>query len=465
VKFYPAFYGGIISALFYFLGKVLFNRMGGFYFGFFGALVPAFIYRQMAGFFEEDSFGFIFLLSGFIFLVKALKKKSWKASVVSGILFGLMAWSWSMYLLEILFVVFGSLIVVLGIVLEGDKSILWNLKYVLLSFLVFAIVAYPIVGFWWAKDAYDAVARYAPITKENFYRAQGKDAQGRPIALVGEESPGFKYFGTKYGALIVLPVFALILLAYLLYVDFKANYVLVYLLTLIAITFYMGWTKLKFTYIFGLGVALSGGVAFYYAINFFKNQANKIYKYVGFFVILFFIFTTVSAASLFVQNHSPSIEQRPEWKRTLQWARTNMPKDAYFFNWWNEGHWITFLAERKVLTDNTNADQNANGAFSYFALTRDLNEAYNTIKTFGSNYLIAGKEYLMGANSFVIYANRYSLANKKGKQFSYVYFANVIPCSMGEERGKIYYSCGGAKIEKTQFETLPTTWTKRPNWK
>ena len=62
VKVLPAFFGALISASMYFFGKEMYGKKAGIVMAFFAAVVPSFVYRTMAGFFEEDSLGFLWLV-------------------------------------------------------------------------------------------------------------------------------------------------------------------------------------------------------------------------------------------------------------------------------------------------------------------------------------------------------------------------------------------------------------------
>src|SRR3989344_896510 len=58
VKILPALYGALISVAMFFLGKEAYSKKAGIAMGVFSAIVPAFVYRTMAGFLEDDSLGF-----------------------------------------------------------------------------------------------------------------------------------------------------------------------------------------------------------------------------------------------------------------------------------------------------------------------------------------------------------------------------------------------------------------------
>jgi len=42
-----------------------------------------------------------------------------------------------------------------------------------------------------------------------------------------------------------------------------------------------------------------------------------------------------------------------DWADSMQWLRENTPKDAVIASWWDYGYWISTLAERKTLADNS----------------------------------------------------------------------------------------------------------------
>ena len=104
MKLLPALYGALISVAMYFLVKELAGRKAGIYAALFAAIVPAFVYRTMSGFFEEDSLGFLWMIIGLAFTARAIKfnivdKKSLFYSTCAGVFLGLMAWTWKMFIL------------------------------------------------------------------------------------------------------------------------------------------------------------------------------------------------------------------------------------------------------------------------------------------------------------------------------------------------------------------------------
>ena len=42
-----------------------------------------------------------------------------------------------------------------------------------------------------------------------------------------------------------------------------------------------------------------------------------------------------------------------DWLDTLDWIKNNTPKDAVVASWWDYGYWISTMAERASLADNS----------------------------------------------------------------------------------------------------------------
>src|SRR3989344_7061667 len=146
IKFFPAFYGALISVAMYFLGREAYSRKAGIAMGVFASVVPAFVYRTMSGFLEEDAFGFLPMIVGFIFLIKAIKeprlsKKQLKNSVLAGIFFVIMAVSWNLFILIYMIVapllVFGLILMILR---KNDfNEIKSFFSLIFISIMIFAV--------------------------------------------------------------------------------------------------------------------------------------------------------------------------------------------------------------------------------------------------------------------------------------------------------------------------------------
>ncbi|KKS69434.1 MAG: hypothetical protein UV41_C0054G0002 [Candidatus Daviesbacteria bacterium GW2011_GWA2_42_7] len=290
---------------------------------------------------------------------------------------------------------------------------------------------------------------------------------------VGEENTGIQFFGEKYNALIIFPLLALAIIPWRMYKhknDNTSQLVFFWIL----ITLFMAWYKLKFTYTFGLPLAAGAGVVFIEVLDYVKQRSPFEKKVVG-LSLAFMVLVGVGAASIFMTTKAPNIETTSGWKPTLYWLRDNTPKDAQMFNWWDEGHWISFIGERKVITDNRNLDGQANAAYAQFILSTDENNAYtlvmdpkkiiqtdrNDFGPYNSDYVIFGDDILSKTGSMAFYAYNTIDPNDPRLQG---YFGAGLPCSLlnSVSQSKTY-ACSGNTLTEAQMTSLPPVWTPVAN--
>jgi len=526
VKILPALYGALICVAMFFLGKEIYGKKAGYVAGctmaFFAAVVPAFVYRTMGGFLEEDALGFLWMVVGLVFLAKALRepeltRRKLGYAALSGVFFGLMALTWQLFLLIPLVLVsylifaamniysekgFGALkpfAAILAVSMGTLTAITWlfvpgGLNWISRSFsylkdsippsmslLVFgggavllALVAY--LMFLGSKSKqpeqtnktikliamlllFGTLLLLATIivSSPNLWEAAGVLGKS-----VGEESPGRNYFGEKYNALIILPALALILIPWRVYRK-RNDHLSIMLFFWIFATFFMAWYKLKFTYAFGLPVAAAAGIVAIEIFDFLKTRTAFEKQAVLAALGLMFL-VGAAAGMLFVEDKVPNIEQPvPDWKGALKWLSEETPEDAKMFNWWDYGHWISFVGERAVLSDNRNLYLEPLQDIAKFIITPDLNESLRIIESYDSDYVIVSFDHFQKQVSYAMYA--YNTLNQEdhriipyrsGPAVSFV----CNPSIQGSEQMLV---CGPNSLSMPQAETLKKDWTNQPN--
>lgn len=515
VKILPALYGAIISVLMFFVGKEIYGKKAGYAMAFLAAVVPAFVYRTMAGFFEEDSFGFIWMIAGLVFFFKATKnpefsRKNIGFALLSGILFGIMAWAWNMFILVPLILFAHLPFALLNLYAKrGKKEAIDFAKLFAITFAVFAVIATP-ANSTWIMIAVNYVLGVIPqgvpvyiigiglllaamllyityaIGKKSAQKNNSKtislvsmllmygvivllatiflvipDYRGGGVLerTVGEESTGKESFGSKYNALIAFPIVALLLLPYSIYRKQDEHYSALIFFWII-ITLFMAWYKLKFTYTFGLPIAAAAGFT---AAELFSLQPRKstASKAVALSLALMLL-VGVGAAAVFVTRQPPNIETDLGWKQALNWMRENTPEDAKFFNWWDQGHWITFIGERNVFLDNRNMDYAGDRNFALFLIETDFKKSLEIIRKYNPDYIILDWDMLQGVVSFGIYAYNTTDVSHPEIQKYYAGPTVAFPCSVISENRQRFYQCGGNKLPEPQMDTIPSTWQEVP---
>lgn len=522
VKILPALYGALISVVMYFLGKELFKgkheQAAGLFAGIFAATVPSFVYRTMAGFFEDDSLGFLWMVLGFVFFVRAVREPEWtkekiRDAILAGVSFALMAFTWPAFnmlvpvLLGMGFVQFllwvnenelekakhyaGLWFVSFGLLAVGatiQRRLLWLDQFggILGGFLfgvqlnaintivVIALIWAVAAMLWYGKKKIDA----GPTIIKVGYTVVVLSLVLLPLVIalfdvnlrtgdvlgqtIGEESQGKNYFGNKYSYLILFAIIGIPAMGYLLLKKSKDYSFLAVPLVWLIVTFFMAWGKLKFTYYWGLPLGLTGAVVLTLGLNWMNNRSSRNVKKAVAFGIAFMIFSGVAVGTLFVTQNIPNIEISSGWKTALFWADENLPKDAKFFNWWDEGHWISFLSNRKTLIDNRNADTSATRDVALFIIETDTNKAYDLVKKYDSTHLIFGDDLLEKMSNLGFYA--YNITNASDSRIQGI-FGAIVGCSKQQTAltKEISISCGGNTFQQDEFNNLPILWQSGPN--
>jgi asparagine N-glycosylation enzyme membrane subunit Stt3 len=477
----------------------------------------------MAGAQGDNSLGFLWMVIGFYFFVKAMKthslhKKDIINALLAGLFFGIMAFSWQMSLLIPMIAIPYFIFALAFIAYNSHKESLTKSEVTFFSVKFFIImIFYTIISYAvkrdWITDMLNWLGGAISISPEMtgiiliaaalgsfivayfvsqmnhemkklfftlaiiglyagfafmaflfftepdlFYRNGGREAV---TSMVGEESVGNSFFGTKYNALIVFPWVGLLLLPVGLYFFNKKDshsQIIFWFWTII--TLFMAWYKLKFTFVFGLGIVTGAAITAYLILETLKHfNLEKGLEAKASLVCLFFIIALgVGASGIFVPDYTPHANSSPNWISTMNWIKINTPQDAKLFNWWNEGHMISFITGRKVSSDNRNFAMRANQGFAEFVIETDTDKAYNVVaKEFGADYIIISSDMFYSMVSFeYYYANK--VVPEKGAKYS-----EAPTRLMGCSDLNTIISCEGNNIPKEQYDSFSKTWKSLPD--
>ncbi len=528
VKILPALFGALTVVAMFFLGKEIYGKSAGYVMALVAAVVPSFVYRTLAGFFEEDSLGFLWLVIGLVFLVRAIKdpvfnKKGIINAALSGIFFGLMAITWDMFLLIPL--VFG-LYTFFGLVgvytKSGFKKLIEFVKLYVISVVIFVIIATINYGTTWYGGAWSYASQsiskaagafglpeamaipliaivavlflafvvYLAYSNKSTEKKKSGVKTINIIAMlllyiaivslvltfmttpklfeetsvlgmtVGEENTGYQFFGVKYNALIVFPWLAMLLIPIIFYRE-KKGHLSIILFFWILITFFMAWYKLKFTYTLGLPIAAAAGVITAEMFYYLKGRTELEQKIIA-LCLGFMLLVGIASATIFVPDKIPHIANPyPDWKGTLEWMQdpANTPEDAKIFNWWDEGHWISFIGERAVSADNRNMSFEGNRDFSLFVIEDDLNEALRIAREYDFDYVILDSDSFLKIGSYGNYG--YNTMNSNDPRI--VKFLIAPHAAMVCHSTDTEYVCGSNRIPIAQMGSIPAKWTTVSN--
>jgi len=76
-----------------------------------------------------------------------------------------------------------------------------------------------------------------------------------------------------------------------------------------------------------------------------------------------------------------------DWKDSLEWIKSNTPKDSVVAAWWDYGYWITTLSERATLADNATIDTKRIQNIAKTFLSTP-NESWKMLNEMGADYVV-----------------------------------------------------------------------------
>jgi len=467
-RFLPAIFGALISIAMYFLGKEIYNRKAGIIMAIVSATIPAFVYRTMAGFYEEDALGFLWLIVGFIFLVKAIKnihstKKYVQYSLISGLFFGLMAFTWSAFIIIPLIVVSFFLVNLFYMAYKNysNRDIALFVRVLVITFVTFMALA-SIAQPTWIKTTTNYVLDYVPITSDNLDRLHNRNVADSDVLAVsvGEENAGKKFFLYKYSFLTWIPFFVLLIMPLYLLFHRKRDNLTLLLFFWLLISFLMAWSKLKFTFYLGLPIAAATGFLFYFLDELINKKNSLILKRVFAVFVGIILLSTIAAGTHEVYTKVPHIVEKNDWRESIFWIAENTSKDSKIFNWWDYGHWLAYFTERKVSSDNTNSRMEANSDFGLFILSEDLNFTKEVMKKYDTDYFIADNTYFNRYTSFGSYG--YLTINYQDPRITKnIAIAN--DCQFGRlNENTLGYACRDNTFTEDSMSQIPTEWSDTP---
>ncbi len=295
------------------------------------------------------------------------------------------------------------------------------------------------------------------------------------LSTVGEEGAGHPHFPYKYGILVAFPFLALIVLPLFHFIN-KKDYLTPLAFLWIATSLVMAWYKLKFTYHFGLPIAIAAaglaGVAFYMFKD-FKSVESKLTV----LAIAFMMLCGLAIGGYFVTQRAPSLDSDALWKGTLIYMRDNLPESAKIMNWWSYGHWITFVSGKAVFADNRNVQWDiSDGHFSKFLMSQNLEESLGLAREYKPEYLLLDNSMFQSFYSFAIY-NYQLRGDELGKNIEIaqmLYFAQPAGSTQGLPFANfqspcVYtpssdsFNCVYFQFDRAQLESISDTWTATPH--
>lgn len=361
------FYGALITIPAFLLGRELSNKWGGLMAAMLMGTAPQILIRTFGASYDTDQLVIFFILMTLFLGVYALRRRT-PASIfaaIAGFTAFMMAWGMFTYTLFML-IAFAVICFLLNMFLpEGGKlseigrrlkeraldaaKVLRDHAVVLVATLVATILigtttgANPIrsitsvIGFAQSAEQWIVNISIAELQPFSIFNLGGwMLAMGR--FMIGIDAIDMSLF----------VIFIGLLLFGIWYGRKRGNFELAFILMLLAVSVYTTFRGIRFTEFTSAFFIIIIATGFGYVIEWAKKRDAVIANLaLGLGILIFFI---VAGMGLQIgQQLGPDIS--PNWDSAWDFLRLNTPEMSLVGTWWDPGHMITGLAERRVIGD------------------------------------------------------------------------------------------------------------------
>jgi len=446
----------------YLLGQAICGRFGGLLTALLVTFCPAYVSRSVAGWFDDEAIAMPFIVWGLYLFVQALKeeRRSWTLllSLLSGLCFGFVAWTWGayLYLWNLL-----ALYVIVAILLRVGKVDKVVLTYLLCNTVFTAmIVSMPRYGITALRSLTAALPNIATVlsllyivltkfrVEVSFEKLYKRIVYVLPLLIVvltallivgilvlpagrilavvipKERSPLVESVGEHkvstwyniFSDLGYLIPFAIVAIPLMIYrgVDEVTLLVILYAITSLYSAASMVRLTVLMTPIWPLLAVYTLREFFILFVQKTREQvrySRKLKKMYGFpreyaIGVLLLMVIVFTAAVCYSVNNAMRLADAPalilssslagsprykmeyaDWLSALEWMRNNLPQNAVIASWWDYGYWISVVANRTSLADNStiNGTQIRRIALAFIS---DEETAVKIFKELGAQYVV-----------------------------------------------------------------------------
>lgn len=128
--------------------------------------------------------------------------------------------------------------------------------------------------------------------------------------------------------------------------------------------------------------------------NYTKKSKDDLLKMLFLIASILVIFFLITGSLNFYESTKQQAQfsgpsAHIQWQKAMSWVRTNTPQESIFVHWWDYGHWVTYLGERRVVTDGGHAVDFWDHLIGRYLLTTPNPEtALSFMKTHEVSYLL-----------------------------------------------------------------------------
>jgi len=442
IIYMPAVLGAFTVVLLYPLGKILFNRKAGILAAALGVLAPAMINRSMAGHIDGEPIAVFLWMIGLTFFVIAYKESKPLYGLVAGLLIGFSGSVWGGYL----YIMNAIAIFAIGMVLlERIDDIKGQ---VLMSVLVPSAVLPAMLlpeGATWLRSFSAWIMPLSAILLIVIYATWAKASKERLHALsmatlilltgsfiilfVGAEIPYLHLFPSGRLATVINPfsatgiettvgeqelsswvsfyqdyLFILPLIPFAVYLLLKNRTDLNLLFALmIFMGIYAQASMVRLDQLLDIPAIIGSAYALEKLFSALMRSVSIHNRGIGATVVLGLVLVGVAFYSVkpayddaamppMIDTGLGTSAIDTSWLQSLEWLKTNTPKNAVVASWWDYGYWINTVADRAELNDGATISTARIRQVAQ-AFMGNQTEAYDVLYKLGAQYVVTTEAF------------------------------------------------------------------------
>lgn len=353
-----AFYGAIIAIPAFLLGRELSNEYGGLFSAILVATAPQVLIRTFGSSYDTDQLVLFFMLLTLFAGVYAFRKKTIASFCLALISFTcfMLTWPTFSYTLVILSI-FAVIFIVINLALRWFKKYEVNIFKEVKSFVVILLclfIGLMAIGFITGADPLASISSLLVFSQSpETWIVNISIAELQPFSIfeLGGWILAMGRFTVDSGIIdsIIFLIFILLMaLGFFLSYKKKNYLILSFITTLFLVGIYTTFRGIRFTEFTSIMFISIIGCGF----GFGMEKVMKYDKVVKSFFIggaIFLLLLIMNTAIQTGQNLGPDIS--PNWDNAWQFLKTETPEFSIVGTWWDPGHMIAGIAERRNYAD------------------------------------------------------------------------------------------------------------------
>ncbi len=372
-KYVPAIIASLAVFPAYSIARDLKDEKAGLFSALLIGTAPIFLQRTMAGFCDTDCFVILMPLVFFALSIKAFKSikgnkltiKTWTYCLLTGLSFLIFKMIWpGDYVLFILGACVAVALVLKTILKRyakieikffdaNEKGILFTFLLILLFSIAFCSLKYPKYIFSLMNYPISVLKLKTPTGGAGAGKGPNvfisvAEMQSPTFLLIAKNGINSDYIPRLGYVAFLLPFIWLLIAKPMSLLKRKWEIEDLILAGIWFILIFLGTFKgIRFILLLTVPAAIVSGV---YISELLDKSFKKNYLAIAFLLVVAFLLVKDLRISYSIaKSTTPSMDDA--WYGALTWLKENTPEDALVATWWDPGHWITAIAERRAFAD------------------------------------------------------------------------------------------------------------------